>query len=251
LNWGYREACQRDWRLAEDYRLSDLEPNAIKTMNTHLHVLEAYTNLYPVWKDPRLRARLREVIEVFVDHIIDPVTAHFRLFFDEEWQPVAAGHPQVGLVSYGHDIEGSWLLTEAAEVLGDEHLQNAVKALALGMAQAVYEEGLDEDGSLRNEQDPAGHEPIYKEWWVQAEAVVGFINAYQLSGEEKYLQAAWCSWKFIESKVADRLHGEWHGRLMSAGQPFPGPLVDFWKCPYHNSRMCFEVISRLEKIRTT
>ena len=243
-NRGYWEACERDWHLAEDFRLSDLEPNAIKTMNTHLHILEAYTNLCQVWDDPGLVKRLKELIEVFIEHIIDPVTAHFRLFFDEDW------HPQAGPVSYGHDIEGSWLLCEAVEVLGDERLISVVKALALRMAQAVYTHGLEEDGSLRNESNSDETEPTYKEWWVQAEAVVGFINAYQLSGEEKYLKAAWHGWEFIQSNVVDSRYGEWRGSLTVNGQPVPGPLVDFWKCPYHNSRMCFEVMRRLKYIRS-
>jgi len=244
---GYLEACGRDWSSLEDMRLSEKDLNCPKSMNTHLHVLEAYTNLLRVWKDPELEARQRELLEVTMDRIVDNTTGHFKLFFDNEWNSLS-DH-----VSFGHDIEGGWLIQEAAEVLGDRALLDQARKLALRMSQTVYEEGLDKDGSLFYEADSNGvmTDPK-KHWWAQAEAVVGFYNAYQLSGQEHFLDQAYRIWEYIEEKIVDRVHGEWHAKLSPAGVPYlekedsDACLVGPWKCPYHNSRVCYEMMERLK-----
>lgn len=244
VHLGYVEALARDWSETDDLSLSGKDLNERKSMNTHLHVLEGYTNLYRVWKPEGLRAKLKELIEVHLDKIIDPKTNHFLLFFDDEWESKAPD------VSYGHDIEGSWLLWEAAEVLGDEELLARVKPAALAMAKATLEQGVDKDGGLFNEFD-GKHLDDSKDWWPQAEAMVGFLNAYQLSGEEAYLDAAKGSWTFIENFVSDRAGGEWHWQVTREGVPVVSdrqPKVGAWKCPYHNSRACFEALERLNPI---
>ncbi|MBB6673960.1 AGE family epimerase/isomerase [Cohnella nanjingensis] len=246
LHLGYIEALARDWTETGDLSLSGKDLNERKSMNTHLHVLEAYTNLYRVWKPEGLKAKLKELIEVHVDKIVDGDTGHFLLFFDDEW------HSKSSHVSYGHDIEGSWLLWEAAEALGDEALLQRVKAVALQMAKATLEQGVDEDGGLFNEFDGRRLDDS-KDWWPQAEAMVGFLNAYQLSGQPEYLEAAKNSWSFTTASICDREGGEWHWQVTREGVPVNSAdhaKVGPWKCPYHNSRACFEALERLEHLKT-
>jgi mannobiose 2-epimerase len=245
---GYLEACARDWGPLEDMRLSEKDMNCPKSMNTHIHILEAYTNLLRVWREPCLLARQKELLEVMMDRIVDQSTAHFRLFLDEEWNSLN-DH-----VSFGHDIEGSWLMVEAAEVVGDAALIDRARTLAVRMADAVAREALDKDGSIFYEANSKGvFVDPNKHWWAQAEAVVGFYNAYQISGEERFRELAYRAWEFIEAKVVDRVHGEWHAKLKPDGTPFresedaEACLVGPWKCPYHNSRVCYEMLERLEK----
>lgn len=242
---GYFETYERDWTLAKDQRLSDVDMDEKKSMNTHLHLMEAYATLLRFHEDKTVRLRLHELIEIFLGHIIDPVTHHFILFFDEEWLP------RSNKISFGHDIEGSWLLCEAAEILGDASLLKRVREVAVEMADAVYDQGLDTDGGLLYEADPTGIIDTNKHWWPQAEAVIGFLNAYKLTGQPRFLTAAERSWAFIEKFIVDREHGEWFWRVSKSGVPSPDEFkVDPWKCPYHNSRACIEAMERLDALKT-
>jgi mannobiose 2-epimerase len=240
---GYFETYERDWTLAQDQRLSDVDLDEKKSMNTHLHLLEAYAALLHRREDATVRLRLRELIELFLGHILDPATQHFILFFDEQWRP------QSSKISFGHDIEGSWLLCEAAEILGDAPLIERVREAAVRMVQAVLEQGIDGDGGLLYEAGPQGILDSDKHWWPQAEAVVGFLNAWQISGQPRFMIAAERSWAFIEEHIVDRQHGEWFWLVSRLGEPGAGrDKVGPWKCPYHNSRACFEVMERLDAL---
>ncbi|NJC28237.1 AGE family epimerase/isomerase [Neolewinella antarctica] len=238
---GYIEAFDHFWRPIDDMRLSDKDQNTAKTMNTHLHVLEAYTLLCKVNPLPVVKEALTDLVNYFIDRFIDPNTHHLHLFFDKHW------NVQSDEVSFGHDIECSWLLWEAAEVSGDEALIEKVKRVSVQMARVTLEEGLDEDGSLFNERFANGHFDTDKHWWPQAEAVVGFYNAGVLSGNQAYITAAFDCWAFIKQHLKRGEQGEWHWRVDQ--QLVPGLTDDVggpWKTPYHNGRMCMEMATRLK-----
>ena len=235
---GYEEAFTREWTRLGDVRLSPVDANERKSMNTHLHVLEAYTNLYRAWPESLLRIRLQQLVALFVDRIVDARTGHVIPFFDAAWAP-RSGH-----VSYGHDIETSWLLMEAVDAIGDLALRLRVQPVAVRIARAVLDEGLDaEHGGIFNEGGRGGGTD--KDWWPQAEAVVGFLNAWELTGESRFLDAAVSAWEFTRRHLLDLAQGEWHWGVTRDGRLRPGrEKVGPWKCSYHNSRACLEVITR-------
>jgi mannobiose 2-epimerase len=241
---GYFEARARDWSVLEDVRLSEKDQNAPKSMNTHLHVMEAYANLLRAWGDERLRSQLCGLVTLHLERIVDPATGHLFLFFDEAFSAASRG------VSFGHDVEASWLIVEAARLVGDTALLSRARTTALRMARAVLDDGFDrEHGGVFAERGEDGRLDDDKHWWMQAEAVVGFVNAYELSGDEAFLAAAAASWRFCERFLVDREHGEWRWRVRRDGTPIAGlPKVEPWKCPYHNSRAALETAARVTRI---
>jgi mannobiose 2-epimerase len=240
---GYLEVSTRDWKRPRGWRLSALGPEYPKSQNTHLHLMEAYTNLLRAWPDPGLRSDLHAFLEVMLDRVLSPDHRHLRLVFDADWTP------RDDRISFGHDIEASWLLIESAEVLGDPALLVRVKDAALTIAQGTLAEGVDGDGGLFYEAGPHGLTNSGKDWWPQAEATVGFVNAYQISGDPRFLAAARHTWDFIERRLIDHEHGEWFWGVTRDGAVRPRTVkVGFWKCPYHNSRACLELIERLRAL---
>lgn len=238
---GYLEAFSREWQELGDLRLSDKDANEKKTMNTHLHVLEAFTNLYRIWPDEALKIKIQNLLRDFQNHIVDPKTGRMILFFDEYWNPKSE------TISYGHDIEASWLLLEAAEVIGDHDLVDEIRRLAVTMADACME-GIDQDGGLWYEKEPSkDHIVKEKHWWVQAEAMVGFFNAWQISVEQQFLKTSYQSWNFVKQAILDKKNGEWFWGVKEDGSVMENEdKAGLWKCPYHNSRACIEVIKRIE-----
>ena len=222
-------------------RLSDFDANYPKSQNTHLHIIEPYTNLFRIWKDERLEKALRNLINIFTDNILNPVTHHLDLFFDNDWTR-GAGH----LESYGHDIECSWLMHEAALVLGDEEVLRKVEPIVKLVAKAS-EKGLNADGSMVHEANvDTGHVDDDLHWWVQAEAVVGFFNIYQYFGDEQALEKATHCWQYIKQNLIDNENGEWYWSRHADGTlNLEDDKAGFWKCPYHNGRMCLELIERI------
>ena len=238
---GYIEACTREWGEIADMRLSDLDANYPKSQNTHLHIIEPYANLYRVWKDERLEKALRNMINIFTDKILNPETNHLDLFFEKDWTR-GAGH----LESYGHDIECSWLMHEAALVLGDAEVLKKVEEIVPLVAKAS-EKGLNPDGSMIHEANlDTGHVDDDLHWWVQAEAVVGFYNIYQHFADESALDKSLHCWQYIKDNLIDYKAGEWYwSRHPDGTLNLDDDKAGFWKCPYHNGRMCLEIIERI------
>lgn len=238
---GYIEACTREWGEIADMRLSVLDANYPKSQNTHLHIIEPYANLYRVWKDERLEKALRNMINIFTDKILNPETNHLDLFFEKDWTR-GAGH----LESYGHDIECSWLMHEAALVLGDAEVLKKVEEIVPLVAKAS-EKGLNPDGSMIHEANlDTGHVDDDLHWWVQAEAVVGFYNIYQHFGDESALDKSLQCWQYIKDNLIDYEGGEWYwSRRPDGTLNLDDDKAGFWKCPYHNGRMCLEILERI------
>lgn len=242
---GYMEARDRFWQPLADLRLSEKDAQAAKTMNTHLHLLEAYTHFLRVAPSARVKDALERLIHLFLEKFIRYQEGHLQLFFDENWQKIG------DITSFGHDIEAAWLLTEAAEVLEDPLLLERTCSAAIRMAEAVLREGQDLDGGLFNEAVGSALQDKHKDWWPQAEAVVGFLNAWQISGEVRFASATLESWEFIKRFIIDKKGGEWFWAVDETGKPDTindkaGP----WKCPYHNSRAGMEVLRRLSPTPT-
>lgn len=237
---GYIEGSSRNWSALPDMRLSANDMNCHKSMNTMLHILEAYTTLASVWEDSTLTAQLKKALYVFSTRIIDPETGHFFLFFNDDWTPLC-DH-----ISFGHEIEGSWLLCEAAEATMDAQLLKLTQEIAVRTADAVLSSGREPDGSIIHESNSKGVVNSTKEWWTQAEAVLGFYNAFQLKGQVKFLDASTSTWKYIQEHMVDHKNGGWFTRLYRDGSPDPSSLkIGPWECPYHQSRLCLEMMDRL------
>jgi len=253
---GYFEAFTGDWQLYTENRMAD--NNEPRSMNTHLHVMEAYAALLRVWRDDSVRVRLTELLNLFIDNIIRS-SGHLGIFFDENFNEVDASR---GICSFGHDIEASWLLVEAAEILGDRHILEQMKPLCLSMADAVAREGVDQDGGLFLESTRFGsHLRTNKHWWPQAENLVGFMNAFEMTGDPKYWEIVKKAWNFIDTHLIDHQNGEWFTKVNRLGVPFltepagdPSPYyrndwkIDPWKCPYHNGRAMMEMMRRCDNM---
>lgn len=240
VNGGYHELFSADWERLDAARAAVMDAGTgSKTQNTHLHVMEAFTNLLRAWPDAELRREQKELVDLMLNRVLDRQSWHLGLVFDDAWNLVGNG------VSYGHDIEAAWLLSEAAEVVGDADQIKRAHEAAVGIAGATLAEGVDPDGSLYYDGDPDG--PIHRdrEWWPQAEGVVGFLQAWKVSDDPVFLDAAVAMWRFIETRHIDRTNGGWHKTVAPDGRPRPGNKIDRWTCPYHNGRACMEVFARL------
>jgi mannobiose 2-epimerase len=241
VNNGYYEVFTREWTRSRDRLIGEKSELVEKTMNTHLHLLESYTSLYRVWPDKGLEGGLRNLVTIFEDHIIDKTTFHLIPFMERDWKKTSNSD------SYGHDIEASWLLCEAAGVIGDTGLINRIKKLSIRMADTASE-GLCPDGSMATEKDLSTGEVTKKRsWWEQSETVVGYLNAYELTGKTQYLDKAINCRNYINKYFVDRNNGGWYSYVSELGVPDVGDKAGFWICPYHNGRMCLEVIERAGK----
>ncbi|MCG8569624.1 MAG: AGE family epimerase/isomerase, partial [Spirochaetes bacterium] len=243
---GYFEVFDQKWQRIESAALSEVDQNADKSMNTHLHLLEAYTTLYQVTGDEQIYKQLLQLFYLLTEKILNPQNHHLQLFFKDNWQPVSCG------ISFGHEIETAWLLYEAAGVTGESKLINQAGDLALQIADQTFQSALKGENGVRgviNEVNEAGQLDDDRIWWVQAEACVGFMLAYQLSYKEKYLQAVCSIWKFIEQKMVDHQRGEWYWKITHQDQPdHRFYKAGEWKSLYHNTRACIELLTRIKNL---
>lgn len=239
VNGGYVEALTREWNPIADMRLSDKDENGAKTMNTHLHVIEPYTNLYRVWPSKELHESIHRLFDVFTDKLYNKETHHLDLFFDNEW------HGRRNVESYGHDIEATWLLWETALVLGEDDVKAKLGPIVVDLAKAA-DEGLQPDGSMIYEHwKDTGKTDRQRQWWVLCENVIGHVNLYQYFNDASALKVAKDCWTFIDKHLVDHVNGEWHWAVDDNGKiNLDDDKAGFWKCPYHNSRMCLEIIER-------
>ncbi|WP_346837051.1 AGE family epimerase/isomerase [Microbulbifer sp. SAOS-129_SWC] len=241
---GYLEAVTREWQPVSDYRLSDKDLNAPKTMNNHLHVLEAYTLLYRVVPTEEVALAMKSSIDWFCEKIYNRESGHLRLFLQDDWRDVSASY------SYGHDIEGSWLLAEALEVLGDFSYREKYQPIVEALGRSCMEEGVGYLGKVLDTFDfNAQCRHLDSEWWVQAEALVGFLNMWQMTGDPRFKTAFEKVWKFIKNHQIDWEHGEWlYYASLDRLKEHQGYKLGFWKGPYHNGRAMMEVLRRLGDI---
>ncbi len=234
---GYIEALDRDWNPPADQRLSDKDLDAPKTMNTHLHVLEAYSRLHAVAPTDDTRLALHRILTVFLDRFAG-LNGHLRLFFDMGWNDLTRS------ISYGHDVEASWLIWEAAEALGNKALLERARPIVLALVETARCEGMSEAGAFSYEKSFDGHTDPDGEWWGQAEALVGFVNAWQMTGEADWLDAAEKVWAYTKAQYGVGGETEWTWYAASA----PRDKIykaGMWKCPYHNGRAMIELDRRL------
>lgn len=231
---GYVECFTQDWKPLDNYF-----NNAPKTMNAHLHVMEAYTLLYQCWKDEELRQRLAFCVELFLDRLYDASRRHFNLFFDNAWNSL------VEMDSYAHDLEACWLLCEAANQLDDPELTARAGQVALEVTDACLSEGLNEKGYMGYENyDGKGKD--HAAWWGQVEAIIACVNAWQITGKDSYIEAACKVWSFVEESMVDTEYGEWFSDCFDGEPKKETPKVSVWRCPYHSVRLGVEVEKRLE-----
>ena len=236
---GYKEAFDREFKEIENDKLSENGVIAEKTMNTLLHVFEAYTELYRVSKDADVKKRLEWILDTIADKIYNPKLHRQEVFFDREMNSILDLH------SYGHDIETAWLIRRGTDILGEKSYEDKMLPIILDLTRQVYKVAFD-GSSLANECEK-GVVDQNRIWWVQAETVIGFLNGYALAPEHtEYLEAAKAEWNFIKEHVVDKRPGsEWFWDVNRKGESVDDkPIVEPWKCPYHNGRMCMEVIRR-------
>ncbi|MDQ1772692.1 N-acyl-D-glucosamine 2-epimerase [Labilibaculum sp. A4] len=238
---GYVEALSKDWKPLSDMRLSTKDANEPKSMNTHLHIIEPYTNLYKVWENIELKNSIKDLLAIFYNRILNQQTFQFQLFFDMDWTVKS------NEISFGHNIESAWLLSDAARVIHDEKWIEKMETIAVQVTDKVIHDGMDRDGSVFYEKID-GVIDKDKHWWVQAEAIIGLVDTYKITGNKKYLDRAIQIWTFVKANIKDGKGGEWFWRVDAAGKPVASDCkVGFWKCPYHNTRALIESYSRLKE----
>ncbi|MGN1281700.1 MAG: AGE family epimerase/isomerase [Succinivibrio sp.] len=241
---GYREAYDKNWNPIENKLVCDTAEGVLseKSMNTHLHILEAFTKLYEASHDETVQKQMAKLAKLMIDKVVNEQN-HFGLFYTREWD--CCSHD----VSFGHDIEGSWLLDEAADQISDKELSNRIREVTTKMAEITARYGSDRDGATFNEFRDGHLLDTDRIWWVQAESMIGYFNAYQKTGNKEFLELSLCCFEIIRSQLKDGINGEWFWKVDRYGNPYKDcPKVEPWKCPYHNGRACLEMYKRIDSL---
>ncbi|WP_232228891.1 MULTISPECIES: AGE family epimerase/isomerase [Salegentibacter] len=238
---GYFEAFQKDWSPIDDVRLSEKDQNASKTMNTHLHILEAYTTLLQITGNIKVKEALENLVKLFLSNFLDNESGHYGLFFDEKWSL------QSPVISFGHDIEAAWLLIEAAKMVGDSTLIAQTTEAAIFVADKFLEEAYVENKGVSNEKNlVTGKIDFDRHWWPQVEAMMGLHYAFNISGDKKYKTAILDIWNFTQNNLIDRQNGEWFFRVDQSNRPYTQDKLSMWKTPYHNCRTLMRLIKETQ-----
>ena len=247
---GYWEARAQNWAETKETKKSKKDIDCDKSMNTNLHVMEAYTNLYRTLplvfphksaEQKQIGHALEELISVHVSHILNKKDFHLDLYFNKNWKQTGKDE-----ISYGHDIEASWLLWEAATELGKKTLQNALKPIVLTVAEKSLVEGFDPSTGGFENTFLNGTKDTTRVWWNQAEALNGFYNAWEITGRTDFAKAVEGVWQWIVTKQKDKVHGEWFAEVSKDGVPNKKEAKGGnWKTSYHNARCCMELMRRM------
>ncbi len=238
LGDGYGESYTINFIPNTNDKLSENNVIADKTMNTLLHVCEAYTELYRVCHDPEVEKRLRWATAEFYNTVYNPELHRLEVFFDADMNSI------IDLHSYGHDIEATWLIDRALTVLNDKELSEKLAPMIMDLTEKIYEVAYENHSVMAEAEN--GVVLTTRIWWVQCEAIIGFWNAFQKSGNVWYQKAAEDIWQFVEEHLIDpRPNSEWYYDVDADGKPSSRlPILEPWKCPYHNGRMCLEIMHR-------
>lgn len=238
---GYFEAFSRDFSPVSNEKLSENGVVAERTMNTLLHVLEAYTELYRADEFYAVGDSIRDILRIFKFRVYDSDKEICRVFLDKSYNTL------IELESYGHDIEASWLIDRACQVLEDKAYYAEMFPVIEQLADGALKNGMDINNQAINNECENGTVNSKKVWWVQAEAVTGFYNAYQYKPDRtEYLKVSENVWNYIQKYIIDKKTGEWIENISPDNTVEPGQALAYqWKCPYHNGRMCIEMVRRL------
>lgn len=235
---GYIEALSKEFKIIEDIRLSDKDLNSAKSMNTHLHILEAYTSLYIIMPSEQTELALEDCLNIFLNLIYDEDSQHLKLFFANDWTPESDN------ISFGHEIETAWLLYEAALALKNDDYIKYAKEITIILGDNTLKHGVSSDGAVYYESD-GNLEHIDKngEWWGQFESIMGFYFTYKFTNDEKYLNIIYKIWEYTKKEYGQNGFGEftWYAKNSGKQNQY---LAGDWKCPYHNGRALLEIIKR-------
>lgn len=259
-NGGYHEYFEPDWEQVTEGTtyLATIEPDwspkesgesvldpTLKLMNTHLHLLEAFTTYYRVTGDETVRERLHELLTILTNTVVRKDRPACTDKYDPDWTP-KLDDADFRVVSYGHDVENVWLTMEASEAL--DVPTRLFADLYDGLFDYSLEYGYDDQNGGFYFFGPLGEHATnrIKAWWVQAEAMTSALRMYEATGEDVYRNVFEETYDFIEQYHVDETHGEWHSGVDETLEPVGRKGAEY-KGAYHDGRALIECIETLER----